>query len=57
MAIGFLLPGEAFGGFFGFKYFPLTPSIRAVRIVDSLADLSVVDYFSCSVPFVALKSN
>jgi hypothetical protein len=53
------LPGEAFGGFFRFKEFPLSFSIRAVRIVDTPADSSVVDSFLNFhlVPFGALKSN
>jgi hypothetical protein len=44
-SVGGLLPGEAFGGFFGFKEFPLAFSVRAVWVVDAPADSSVVDYF------------
>jgi hypothetical protein len=45
LTVGSFLPGEAFGGFFCFKKFPLTLSAPAVRIVDAPADFSVVDSF------------
>jgi hypothetical protein len=44
-AVGSFLPGEAFGGFFRFKKFPLSFSALAVRIVDAPAGFSVVDNF------------
>jgi hypothetical protein len=59
LAVGVFLPGEAFGGFFRFKEFPLSFSVCALRIVDAPADYAVVDYFFNfhSLPFAALKSN